>query len=124
MTIHRRIISLCYDDNKPLTFITNEEQQAYFAAIGRMMVYGLAREGPASIDLVCGGLQALDEITCSYSAKLDEDIVYPDGYKSYNGSNGQLTDSFLQAMQEKGLDKHRAFTVGAVKSGGKWGFHS
>ena len=124
MAYHTRIIQLNYDDKKPQTFTNDEEAQAYYAAIGRLVTYNLAREGENSIDMV--NISSVDQKECLavYSARLPERRTDEQGETWHFGSNGVLVDAFVLDFRTRASVKHRPFVVGAVNSGGKWGFHS
>lgn len=123
---HRRIIDLSWFDDKLPTFETDEQAQAWYAALGRLVAYGLhSREGRDSVDVVVLGILDGQEMVAAYSPTLPL-RGEPDasGYAPYVGSLDQQLDDTSNAIQ--GLIPGRRFVLGAVfhEYNQKWGFHS
>lgn len=106
--LHRRVIDLTYWEDKLPTFSSNEEMHEYHRALGRMVMYGLQREAEHStLQLVRLYLEP-DEITGAYQHPLPDE-----------GTTESRTTQALEALRTD-----RAFVMGAVKHGDKFGFHS
>jgi len=128
MAYHRRIFSLTYSSDQLPKFETDAEMQDYYAAVGRMVVYGLQRDAAAeaSVQLVQAGItQKPLEVCCAYHQPLPEQAEkYEDGTPRYFESMAQSVDDFIKIMREK--SPYRPFVMSAVKHSDnkKFGFHS
>jgi len=69
---HTRIINLSYRDEDLPTFSTQEEIDAWHAAVGRMVLYGMRKEAPEdTIQMVSMGLTSKPaELCASYHTTL------------------------------------------------------
>ena len=122
-TYHQRIITLGYFAEDLPKFETTEEQQAFYAALGRQVMYGMQRDEqtPATIQLV--------NVSIDNRGPLEIDAAfYPpmlarEEQGHYLGSVDHKVDDFLATMKAR-IAGH-PFVIGAVShNDGTFSFHS
>jgi hypothetical protein len=125
---HTRIINLSYRDEDLPTFSTQEEIDAWHAAVGRMVLYGMRKEAMEdTIQMVNMGLTTKPaELCASYHATLPACAEkYEDGHARYIGSTAELVTNATSELHNRSQAVGRSFVMAAVlHSDGKWGFHS
>ena len=124
---HRRILVLNYRDTDLPTFETQAEVDAWHQMLGRMLAYGLYSERQEdTVSLVTGGICDKGAETClTYHAAIPE---YPekweDGSTKVLDSTASLINETLGALTKKASEKHRGFTMVAIKRDDGYSFHS
>lgn len=124
---HQRFFVLHYDEKSLPRFETDEGLQDFYAALGRMMFYGLHREATEDlVDIVTAGItQNPLEITAAYHRPLPARDKWEDGTSKYIDSNSEACDELVKKLTHRAREQGRAFVMGAVKhNDGKFGFHS
>lgn len=123
--LHTRIIVLNYfEDDVPL-HTSLEEQQEWYAALGRMVAYGLYNDRSKAEDsttqyVSLGFRKNPVEIDACYHKQVLQPR-YEDGDPKYVGTAHQA----LRGLQDTLTTPETCFVMGAVlHSGGKCGFHS
>ena len=123
--LHTRVLVLNYFEDEVPLHATDKEQQEWYAALGRMVAYGLYhdrnpaeesttqyvrlgfRENPVEID------------ACYHKPVLQQ--RYEDGTPKFVGT----ADQGLNDLRDHLTTPKDCFVMGAVlHSDGKWGFHS
>ena len=123
---NRRIFMLNFDPQKLPRFKTDAEATAFYAAIGRMFVYGLYDETDEdSISLVTGHFDGPAELVCCYHPTLPEyPEKWPDGATKVLGSTADKINVLLHDLEGLAAERGRPFVMAAVNHGDHWGFHS
>ena len=123
--LHTRVVVLNYfEDDVPL-HSTIEEQQEWYAALGRMVAYGLYSDRSKAEDsttqyVSLGFRKNPVEIDACYHKQVLQPR-YEGGGPKYVGTATQD----LHGLQDKLTAYKGGFVMGAVlHSDGKWGFHS
>lgn len=114
-TYHQRVVVLNYDSNIP-KFKTNEEQRAWYEALGRMVAYGMHNTPEQdSVQLVTGAVEEC-EITLCYYEKHRRDPDQP----------WEVSHEFYKAVDKmREQSKLQPFVMGAVRrSDTEWSYHS
>lgn len=121
---HTRLINLTYCDQDLPKFETQEQVDAWYKALGRMVAYGMnAEHTDDTVQLVVGGINKNpQEIVLSYHHPLTP-LRDEEGCLRYTDSADQIVNDAIKALVKK--TEYRPFVIGAVlHSDGKWGFHS
>lgn len=125
---HRRLVSLSYFTEDLPKFQTENEIQAWYAAVGRMVLFGLAQDAPDdTVQLVQMGITQnpleLDAVYCRTLPAYQE--RYANGeYRSLD-SHGSRIAELERYLHEESQKLGRPFVMGAVKhADGVFGFHS
>lgn len=127
-TYQRRIINLTYFPKSLPSFTTQDAQDDYYRALGRMVAFGLLHD-PAddTIQVVNASITNKPlEICATYHPPVSaQPERYADGHRKYLGSPGERTDTLITAMLEDAQKQGRPFVMAAVfHNDGRWGFHS
>lgn len=124
---NRRIFMVSFDPEKLPRFKTNAEVMEFYAAIGRMFMYGLYNEtNEDSVSLVTGHFDSGGkELVCCYCPSLPEyPVRWPDGSTKVLGSTADKINSLLHDLEALAAERGRPFVMAAVNHGDHWGFHS
>lgn len=125
---HRRILVLDYSDEGIPMHKTQEDLDAWYQAVGRMVTYGLKKEASEdTIQLVTAGLTRNPAEFCAAFHRTLPACAekYQDGHSRYIGSTSEATDNFVDSLHRLSEEQGRSFVMAAVlHSDGKWGFHS
>jgi hypothetical protein len=125
---HTRVLVLNYSDEDLPQFETQEEIDAWYQAVGRMVLYGMRKDAAEdTIQLVTAGLsKSPTELCAAYHPTLPARAEkYEDGFGRYIGSTSEVVDNFTEQLHERSQEQGRAFVMAAVlHSDGTWGFHS
>lgn len=124
---HQRFFVLHYDEKSLPKFETGAEVQDFYAALGRMMFYGLQREATEDrVDIVTAGItQNPVEITAAYHRPLPARDTWGDGTPKYIDSTSWACDELVKKLTHAAREQGRAFVMAAVKhNDGEFGFHS
>ena len=124
---HRRIFVLNFKPEDLPKYLTNEEQDRFHAAIGRMMMYGLYNEQKGdSVGLVTGRIEpGSKEVCCVYhQTVLEYPETWPDGSTKYTGSTANEINDLLSSLDRKAAEKGRPFVMAGIDRGDHWSFHS
>lgn len=122
--LHTRVIVLSYFEDEVPLHATHQEQEAYYAALGRMVAYGLHQDRNKAEDsttqyVEMGFRKNPVEIDACYHEPVPQPR-YEDGTPKFVGTAGQD----IKELREH-LASSNCFVIGAVlHSDGKWGFHS
>lgn len=123
--LHTRVVVLNYFEDEVPLHTTDKEQQEWYAALGRMVAYGLYNDRNKAEDSSTQFVR-LDlrknpvEIGACYHKQVPQPR-YDDGAPRYVGTAYQA----LRGLQDTLTTPETCFVMGAVlHSGGKWGFHS
>lgn len=121
---HQRVIVLSYFTDTAPKFHSDEEADAYHAAIGRTVLYGLQREATEdTVQLVSIGLlRHQEEFDAAYYRAVASNPPDETGYRPYEGAPLQQLNAYIFSCQNHSPEN--PFVIGAVKQNGKWGFHS
>lgn len=120
--LHTRILILNYFEDEVPIHDTKEEQDKWYAALGRMVAYGLRNErNRAEHDTMQFVSMTFDlnptEIDACYSSEVAR---WADG-EFTRGPAEECLDNLYENLTKKG----QQFVMGAVlHSDGEWGFHS
>lgn len=127
-TFQRRIINLTYRSDTLPTFETQDAQDDYYRALGRMVAFGMLRSVESdTIQVVNAAITARPlEICATYHPPVSaQPEQYADGHRKYIGSPSERTDQLITAMLEDARKEGSPFVMAAVRHGdGRWGFHS
>jgi len=124
--LHRRVIEFTFFDGDMPMFETNQQAQEWYAAVGRLVTYALHDQkeiGHYTMDLVQIQVRDKDEMVACYYKPEQGRITDEEGFTDY--TKVQPEDElakFVSGVKQRVAD--RPFVMGAVMSGGKWGFHS
>lgn len=125
--LHTRVVVISYFEDEVPLHTTLEEQQEWYAALGRMVAYGLHddrnKAEDSSTQLVRLGLRNKPmEIDACYHIPVPVmQPRYADGVPKYIG----IADHHLHELQDSLTTTKNCFVMGAVRHpDGKWGFHS
>jgi len=122
--LHTRVIVLSYFEDEVPLHATHQEQEAYYAALGRMVAYGLYHDRNKAEDSTTqyvdmGFRKNPVEIDACYHKPIQQ-LRYADGTPKFVGTAAQD----IKELREH-LTSSNCFVMGAVlHSDGKWGFHS
>ena len=113
-TYVERIVKIGYavEDTK---FETDEELNAFYTALGRMVAYAMASDQPRDIELVTMNIDKRHEITGAYFKQWKRGETYDENRPMYK---------LDEALDE--FRKGQPFVMGAVPrdEGVRYGFHS
>lgn len=127
-TFQRRIINLSYRPDALPGFQTQEAQDDYYRALGRMVAFGLLRDpSEDAIQVVNATITEHPlEICATYHPPVSaQPEQYEDGHRKYLGSPGERTDHLISAILEDARKAGTPFVMAAVRhNDGQWGFHS
>jgi len=125
---HTRVLVLNYSDEDMPQFETQKEIDAWYQAVGRMVLYGMRKDAAeGTIQLVTARLsKSPTELCASYYPTLPACAEKcSDGFGRYIGSMSEVVDNLTDQLHERSQEQGRAFVMGAVlHSDGTWGFHS
>ena len=123
--LHTRVVVLHYFEDEVPLHTTDKEQQEWYAALGRMVAYGLYNDRNKAEDSSTQFVR-LDlrknpvEIGACYHKQVLQPR-YEDGEPKYV----ETATQYLHELQDKLTTQKSGFVMGAVlHSDGKWGFHS
>jgi hypothetical protein len=122
--LHTRVIVLSYFEDEVPLHATDKEQQEWYAALGRMVAYGLHQDRNKAEDSTTqyvdmGFRKNPIEIDAVYHEPVPQPR-YADGTPKFVGTAAQD----IKELREH-LASSNCFVMGAVlHSDGKWGFHS
>ena len=124
-TLHTRVVVLNYFEDEVPLHSTIEEQQEWYAALGRMVAYGLYNDRNKAEDATTqyvrlGFRKKPVEIDACYHMPVPQPR-HEDGSPRYGGT----VSNYLHGLQDTLTTQKSGFVMGAVlHSDGKWGFHS
>ena len=125
-TYHTRLINLCYAQEDLPRFETDEETQRWYAAVGRMVLYGMYEpQERDTLQLVSATIATNPvEMDAGYFPRVPTTTeTWGDGSPKYLNSPSAKVENFITEFRN--LSSGRAFVMGAVlHSDGKFGFHS
>jgi hypothetical protein len=122
--LHTRVIVLNYFEDEVQLHTNDKEQQEWYAALGRMVAYGLYHDRNPAEELTTqyvdmGFRKDPVEIDAVYHEPVPQPR-YEDGTPKFVGT----ADQDIKELRER-LASSNCFIMGAVLRGdGKWGFHS
>lgn len=123
---HTRIVVLSYAEDSVPEFADEASRNAWYAALGRQVAYGLfSTQNPAkdhSTQLVNMTLNTYCELQiCAHYYTPVLQIRYDDGCAKFTGT----PDEALSNLTDKLMSTQYPLTIGAVlHQSGEWGFHS
>ena len=122
--MHTRVLVLNYFEDEVPLHATDKEQQEWYAALGRMVAYGLYHDKFRAADSTTQYVRlALRKNPVEIDAVYHKPVPqqrYEDGTPKFVGTAGQD----IKELREH-LASSNPFVMGAVlHSDGKWGFHS
>ena len=125
-TFHTRLINLNYAQEDLPRFETDEETQRWYAAVGRMVLYGMYdQQDRDTVQLVSATIATNPvEMDAGYFPRVPSTTeTWEDGSPRYFDSPSAKVENFL--VEFRNMSDGRAFVMGAVlHSDGKFGFHS
>ncbi len=127
-TYHDLIFKISYSSDCIPQFETQEDQDKFFRALGRMVFYAML--GPDqdkdTVKIVNASLGKDPlEILGVYFAPLPSAEMGEDGYPVYYRGPAAEIDNTLLGIIDKSREVHRPFTMAAIKHrNGEFGFHS
>lgn len=123
--LHTRVVVLNYFEDEVPLHTTDKEQQEWYAALGRMVAYGLYNDRSKAEDsttqyVSLGFRKKPMEIDACYHMP----VLQP-RYEVWGAKYVGTADQYLQELQYLLTTPKNGFVMGAVlHSDGKWGFHS
>ena len=124
--LHRRVIEFTFFSGDLPMFETDQQAQEWYAAVGRLVTYPLYSRSAVehdTVDLVQVQVRDKNEmVACYYKAEPACNRL-EDGWMDWEKPQPEreLADYVGSVRQRTG---DHPFVMGAVMSGGKWGFHS
>lgn len=123
---HTRVITLSwFDGDIPKSFTSAKQRQEYLAMVGRMALYGMADSTEDTVDTVTLSPRDDDEVVGVYYAKGATYASVPGSWGS-NTPVGNANNAVLDAVRKLNatIGESRPMVIGAINSGGEWGYHS
>ena len=123
--MHTRVLVLNYFEDEVPLHATDREQQEWYAALGRMVAYGLYHDKNKAEDsstqyVRLGFRKSPVEIDACYHKPVLQQR-YEDGTPKFV----RTADQYLNELRYELTTPNDCFAMGAVlHSDGKWGFHS
>ena len=125
-SLHRRVIEFTFFDGDLPMFETDQQAQEWYAAVGRLVTYPLHSRSAVehdTVDLVQVQVRDKNEMTACYYNPEPASVTKDNGCMDYSKVQPELElQTFIDRIRRRVGD--RQFVMGAVMSGGKWGFHS
>ena len=124
--LHRRVIEFTFFTGDLPMFETDQQAQEWYAAVGRLVTYPLYSRSAVehdTIDLVQVQVRDKNEMVACYYKPEPASVKDADGFTDYTKVQPEYElQTFINGIRQRTGD--HPFVMGAVMSGGKWGFHS
>lgn len=124
--LHRRVIEFTFFSGDLLMFETDQQAQEWYAAVGRLVAYGLHGQkdvGHYTVDLVQVQVHDKDEMTACYYKPEPARVTKDNGCTDYTKVQPEYElQTFINGIRQRVGD--HPFVMGAVLMDGMWGFHS
>ncbi len=124
--LHRRVVEFTFFTGDLPMFETDQQAQEWYAAVGRLVTYPWYSRSAVENDtiaLVQVQVRDKNEMTACYYNPEPARVKDPNGFTDYTKVQPEYElHKFIVAVQQR-VGNH-PFVMGAVMSGGKWGFHS